>query len=119
MAEGSNEDVDLDSPKSSLYKATEQIQLLEQQLADQVKVCNDLQDNLNASQDLVHMLSTEILSLEVKNSDIYHQLHMEQLHYKHVSLKNGSMISQIALLKKADAASSKGLKDSAHIIEIF
>ena len=27
------------------------------------------------------------------------------------------MISQIALLKKADAASSKGLKDSAHVIE--
>ena len=36
-----------------------------------------------------------------------------------MSLKNDSMISQIALLKKANVASSKGLKDSAHVIENF
>ena len=117
LAEDSKEDIDLDSLKSSFYKATEQIQLLEQQLADKEKVCNGLQDNLNASQDLVNMLRTEILSLKAKNSDIYHQLRIERQCCKRVSLKNGSMISQIALLKKADAASSKGLKDSSHIIE--
>ena len=107
LAEDSNEAVDLDSLKSSLSKATQQIQLLEKQLADQVKVCNDLHDNLNASQDLVNGLRTEILSLKAKNSDIYHQLRMERQHYKRMSLKNGSMISQIALLNKADAASSR------------
>ena len=117
LAEDSNEAVDLDSLKSSLSKATQQIQLLEQQLADQVKVCNDLHDNLNASHDLVNGLRTEILSLKAKNSDIYHQLRMERQRYKRMSLKNGSMISQIALLKKADAASSRGLKDSAQVIE--
>ena len=77
LAEDSKEDIDLDSLKSSFYKATEQIQLLEQQLADKEKVCNGLQDNLNASQDLVNMLRTEILSLKAKNSDIYHQLRIE------------------------------------------
>ena len=64
LAEDSNEAVDLDSLKSSLSKATQQIQLLEQRPADQVKVCNDLHDNLNASQDLVNGLRTEILSLK-------------------------------------------------------
>ena len=38
LAEDSNEDVDLDSLKNSLYEATKKIQLLKQQLADQVKV---------------------------------------------------------------------------------
>ena len=38
LTEDSNEDVDSDSLKNSLYEATQQIQLLEQQLADQVKV---------------------------------------------------------------------------------
>ena len=97
LAEDSNEAIDLDSHKSSLSKATQQIQLLEQQLTDQVKVCNDLHDNLNASQDLVNGLHTEILSLKAKNSDIYHQLGMERQPYKCMSLKNDSMISQIAL----------------------
>ena len=58
-------------------------------------------------------------SLRAENSDIYHQLRMEQQCYKRMSLKNGSMISQIALLKKADAASSRGLKGSAQVIENF
>ena len=117
LAENSDEDVDLDSLKSSLYTATQQIQLLEQQLADQVKVCSSLQESLNASHDLVNMLRSEILSLKAKNSDIYHQLRIERQRYKRAILKNGSMISQIALLKKADAVSSKGLKDSANTIK--
>ena len=97
LAEDSKEDVDLDSLKSGLFKATEQIQLLEQQLSDQVKVCNGLQDDLNTSQDLVNMLRTKILTLEAKNSDIYHQLRLERQRYRRLSLKNGSMTSQIAL----------------------
>jgi hypothetical protein len=111
LAEDSDEDVDLDSLKSSLHKATQQIQLLEQQLADQVKVCSGLQDNLNASQELLNMLRAEILSLKSKNSDVNHQLRMERQRCKRMSLKKGSMISQIALLERANATSSKGLKD--------
>ena len=72
LAEDSDHDEDIDSLKNCLYKATQQIQLLEQQLADQVKVCISLQDNLSASQDLVNMLHTEILSLKAKNSGINH-----------------------------------------------
>ena len=75
LAEDSDED--LDSLKNHLYKASQQTQLLEQQLADQVKVCAGLQDNLNTSQDLINTLHTEISSLKAKNSDIYHQLRME------------------------------------------
>ena len=45
---------------------------------------------------------------------------MEQQCYKHATSKHGSMTSQIALLKKADAISSaqlsKGLRDSATTI---
>ena len=77
LAEDSKEDLDLDGLKSSLNKATQQIELLEQQLADQVKVCNGLHDDLSASQDLVNVLCTEILSLKAKNNNIYHQLCME------------------------------------------
>ena len=115
LAEDSDEDID--SLKSHLYKATQQIQLLEQQLADQVNVCTGLQDNLNASQDLVHELRTEILSLKAKTTGINHQLRLERQRYRRVSLKHGSMISQIALLKKADVTLSKGLKDSANTID--
>ena len=115
LAEDSDEDID--SLKNCLYKATQQIQLLEQQLADQVKVCTGLQDNLSASQDLVNMLRTEILSLKAKNNGINHQLRMEQQCYKHASIKHSSTISQITLLKKADVILSKGLKDSANTIE--
>lgn len=115
LAENSDEDVD--SLQSRLYKATQQIQLLEQRLTDQVKVSNGLQNDLNASQDLVIMLRTEILSLKDKNSSKNHQLHIEQQHYRRASLKNGSMISQISLLEKANAMSLKGLKDSANTIK--
>ena len=111
LAEDSDEDVDLNSLKSSLHEATQQIQLLEQQVADQMKVCNGLQDNLNASQDLVNMLRTEISSLKAKNSNINHQLRMERQRYKRMSLKKDSMISQIAFLEKANDTSSKVLKD--------
>ena len=97
LAENSDEDVDLDSLKSSLYTATQQIQLLEQQLADQVKVCSSLQESLNASHDLVNMLHSEILSLKDKNSDIYHQLRIERQRYKRAILKNGSMISDCSI----------------------
>jgi hypothetical protein len=115
LAEDSDEDID--SLKNCLYKATQQIQLLEQQLADQVKVCTGLQDNLSASQDLVNMLRTEILSLKAKNIGINHQLRMERQRYKRASIKHGSTISQITLLKKADVILSKGLKYSANTIE--
>jgi len=90
---------------------------LEQQLADQVQICTDLQNNLNTSHNLVDALRTEILSLKSKNSDIYHQLRMERQRHKRATSKHGSMSSQILLLKKADAISSarlsKGLRDSA------
>jgi hypothetical protein len=106
---------DVDGLKSRLYKATQQIQLLEQQLADQVKVCDGLQYDLNASRDLVNMLRSEILSLKAKNSNTNHQLRIERQRYKRASLKNGSMKYQIALLEKANAISTKGLMDSANI----
>ena len=70
IAEDSDQDVD--SLKNCLYKAVQQTQLLEQQLADQAKVCVDLQDNFHTSQDLIKALHAEILSLKSKNSDIYH-----------------------------------------------
>jgi len=104
LAEDSDEDVD--SLKSCLYKAEQKTQLLEQQLVDQVKVCTGLQDDLHASQDLVSMLCTGILSLKAKNKDTYYQLCMEHQHYKRATSKYGLVTSQIALLKKSDAVSS-------------
>jgi len=65
----------------------------------------DLQNNFNASQDLINTLHAEIVSLKSKNSDIYHQLHMERQRRKRATSKHGSMASQILLLKKADAIS--------------
>ena len=118
IAEDSDQDVD--SLKNCLYKAVQQTQLLEQQLADQAKVCVDLQDNFHTSQDLIKALRAEILSLKSKNSDIYHQLHMERQCSKRTTSKNTSITSQILLLKKADAISSaqlsKGLRDSSATI---
>ena len=104
LAEDSDED--FDNLKDHLYKASQQTQLLEQQLADQVKVCTGLQSDLDASKDLVNMLQGEILSLKAKNSDIYHQLRIERQCYARATLKHSSMTSQMALLKKADAISS-------------
>src|SRR5467141_1039786 len=76
LAEDSDNDVN--SLKDRLYIVTQQNQLLEQQLADQVKVCSGLQDDLTVSQDLVSTLHTEISSLKAKNGDTYHQLRMER-----------------------------------------
>src|SRR3977135_23087 len=98
LAEGSEgSDEDFDSLKNHLYKASQQTQLLEQQLADEVKVCAGLQDDLNTSQDLINTLRLEILSLKAKNSDIYHQLRMERQRNKRAISKHGSMTSQITL----------------------
>ena len=90
---------------------------LEHELGQQTQLLANLQNEFDAFQDLINMLRTEILSLKSKNSDIYHQLHMEQQRCKRATSKHGSMTSQILLLKKADAISSaqlsKGLRDSA------
>ena len=118
LAEDSDNDVN--SLKDRLYIVTQQNQLLEQQLADQVKVCSGLQDDLTASQDLVSTLRTEISSLKAKNGDTYHQLRMERQRHKRTTSKQISMTSQITLLQKADAMLSaqfsKGLRDSADTI---
>ena len=104
IAEDSDEDIG--SLKNRLFKAAQQTQLLEQQLTDQAKVYEDLQNNFNASQDLINTLHAEILSLKSKNSNIYHQLHMERQRHKCATSKHGSITSQILLLKKANAMTS-------------
>jgi chromosome segregation ATPase len=113
-------DTALDNLQSSFRESKAYVMQLEQQLADQVQICTDFQNNLNASHNLINTLHTEILSLKSKNSHIYHQLHMEQQYHKHATSKHGSMASQILLLKKADVISSgqlsKGLRDSAATI---
>jgi hypothetical protein len=118
IAEDSDENIG--SLKNRLFKAAQQTQLLEQQLADQTKVCEDLQNDFNASQNLINTLRAELLSLKSKNSDTYHQLRMERQRCKHATSKHGSMTSQILLLKKTNAITSaqlsKGLRDSATTI---
>ena len=113
-------DTALNNLQSNFRESKAYVIQLKQQLTEQVQICTDLQNNLNTSHDLINMLHNEILSLKFKNSDIYHQLHMEQQHHKHATSKHGSMASQILLLKKADAIStarlSKGLRDSANTI---
>src|SRR5260370_14966746 len=86
-------DEDIGRLKNCLFKAAQQTQLLEQQLADQAKIYEDLQNNFNASQDLINTLHAEILSLKSKNSDTYHQLRMERQHCKHATSKHGSITS--------------------------
>ena len=113
-------DAVLDNLQSSFRESKAYATQLEQQLADQVQICTDLQNNLDTSHVSINTLRTKILSLKSKNSDIYHQLRMERPHCKRVTSKHGSMASQILLLKKADAISSaqlsKGLRDSADTI---
>ena len=113
-------DAALDSLQSSFRESKTYALQLEQQLADQVQICTNLQNDLNTSHNLINTLRTEILSLKSKNSDIYHQLRMERQRNKRTISKQSSMASQILLLKKADAISSaqlsKGLRDSAAII---
>ena len=70
-------DTALDNLQSSFRESKAYTIQLEQQLADQVQICTDLQNDLNAFHNLIDTLHTEILSLKSKNSDIYHQLHME------------------------------------------
>ena len=113
-------DTALDNLQSSFRESKAYITQLEKQLADQVHICTDLQNNLNASHDLIKALRAEILLLKSKNSDTYHQLRMERQRSKRATSKNTSITSQILLLKKADAISSaqllKGLRDSAATI---
>ena len=113
-------DTALDNLQSSFRESKAYMTQLEQQLADQVQICTNLQNDLNTSHDLINTLHTEILFLKSKNSDIYHQLRMERQRCKWATSKHGSMASQILLLKKADAISSaqlsKGLRDSADTV---
>src|SRR6266511_1046598 len=113
-------DTALNNLQSSFRESKAYAIQLKQQLTEQVQICTDLQNKLNTSHNLINMLHNEILSLKSKNSDIYHQLHMERQRHKCATSKHGSMASQILLLKKADAISSprlsKGLRDSADTI---
>src|SRR6266700_4144324 len=113
-------DTALDNLQSSFRESKAYMTQLEQQLADQVQICTNLQNDLNTSHNLINTLHTKILFLKSKNSNIYHQLHMERQRCKRATSKHGSMASQILLLKKADAISSaqfsKGLRESAAAI---
>jgi hypothetical protein len=113
-------DTALNNLQSSFRESKASTIQLEQQLAEQVLICTDLENELNTSRDLINTLHNEILSLKSKNSDIYHQLRMERQRNKRAISKHSSMASQILLLKKADAISSaqlsKGLRDSAATI---
>jgi chromosome segregation ATPase len=102
-------DAALDNLQSNFRESKAYTTQLKQQLADQVQICTDLQNNLNSSHDLINTLRTEIVSLKSKNSEIYHQLRMERQCCKCATSKHGSMASQILLLKKADAISSAQL----------
>src|ERR1700674_2693560 len=102
-------DTALDSLQSSVRESKAYAAQLEQQLADQVQICTDLQNNLDASHNLINTLRTDILSLKSKYSDIYHQFRMERQRNKRAISKHSSMASQILLLKKADAISSAQL----------
>src|SRR5260370_40520100 len=99
-------DAALDNLQSNFRESKAYTTQLEQQLADQVQICTDLQNNLNSFHNLINTIRTEILSLKSKNSDTYHRLHMERQHNKHAISKHTSIASQILLLKKADAISS-------------
>jgi len=99
-------DTALDDLWSNFNQSKAYAEELEHKLADQAKICTDLQNDFNASQDLINSLHAEILLLKSKNSDIYHQLRMERQRCKRATSKHGSMTSQILLLKKVDAVSS-------------
>jgi hypothetical protein len=64
-------EVALDNLWSNFNESKAYAEELECKLADQASLQNDF----NSSQALINSLRAEILSL--KNSDIYHQLHME------------------------------------------
>ena len=63
-------DTALDNLQSSFRESKAYTTQLEQQLADQVQICTDLQNNLNASHDLINTLRTEILSLNLKIASV-------------------------------------------------
>src|SRR6266545_1755128 len=81
-------DTALDNLQSSFRESKAYVAQLEQQLADQIQICTDLQNNLNTSHVFINTLCTEILSLKSKNSDIYHQLHMERQCCKRATSKH-------------------------------
>jgi chromosome segregation ATPase len=64
-------DTSLDNLWSNFNESKAYAEELEHKLADQAKICTDLQNNFNASQDLINSLRAEILSLKSKNSDIH------------------------------------------------
>jgi hypothetical protein len=113
-------EVALDDLWSNFNESKAYAEELERKLADQAIICTSLRNDFNSSQDLINSLRAAILSLNSKNSDIYHQLRMERQCGKRAASKHGSMASQILLLKKADAVSSaqfsKGLRESAATI---
>jgi len=59
-------DAALDNLQSSFRESKAYTTQLEQQLADQVQICTDLQNELNTSHDLINTLCTEISSLKSK-----------------------------------------------------
>ena len=70
-------DTALDTLWSNFNESKAHNKQLKHQLAEQTQLLSDLQNNFNASQDLINTLRAEIESLKSKNSDIYHQLRME------------------------------------------
>jgi len=70
-------DAALDNLQSNFRESQAYTTQLKQQLADQVQICTDLQNNLNSSHNLINTLCAKILSLKSINKDIYHQLRME------------------------------------------
>src|SRR5258705_973850 len=83
---------------SNFNEAKAHTKQLEHELGQQTQQLADLQNDFNASQDLINTLRTEILSLKSKNSDTHHQLRMERQRCKRAISKHGSMTSQILLL---------------------
>jgi cysteine sulfinate desulfinase/cysteine desulfurase-like protein len=86
-------DTALNNLQSSFRESKAYVTQLKQQLADQVQICTDLQNNLDTSHDLINTIHIEILSLKSKNSDTYHKLRMERQRCKRATSKHGSMTS--------------------------
>jgi len=112
-------DTALNNFQSSFRESKAYTAQLEQQLADQVQICTDLQNNLDASHDLINTLHTDILSLKSKYSDIYHQLHMEQQCNKCAISKHSSIASQILLLKEKPSKIKYRLKGKTYTDSFF
>ncbi len=65
-------EVALDNLWSNFNESKAYAEELEHKLADQAIICTSLQNDFNSSQALINSLRAEILSLNSKNSDIYH-----------------------------------------------